>query len=135
MKIRVVSSREEITSLEPSDKYIHLAFRPSKTDILSLVQTCPDVKAIQVPPSYIRKVSISNMMLIDMKGIALLEGNVWRHKKDVNEYYEIKPELFDRIKELKKEGLSESDILKKLGRETQLSSDLLKFLLKGKAKK
>jgi len=100
MKIRVVSSKEEITSLDPSDKYIHLAFRPSKTDILFLVQTCPDVKAIQVPPSYIRKVSISNMMLIDMKGIALLEGNVWRNKKDVNEYYEIKPDIFDRMKEV-----------------------------------
>jgi hypothetical protein len=135
MKIRVVSSKEEITSLDPSDKYIHLAFRPSKTDILFLVQTCPDVKAIQVPPSYIRKISISNMMLIDMKGIALLEGNVWRNKKDVNEYYEIKPEILDRMKELKKEGLSEADLLKKLGRETELSSDLLKFMLKGKAKK
>ena len=83
MKIRVVSSKEKINSLEPNDKYIHLAFRPSKTDIFSLVQTCPDVKAIQVPPSYIRKVSISNMMLLDMKGIALLEGNVWRHRKDI----------------------------------------------------
>ena len=56
------------------------------------------------------------------------------HRKDINEYYEIKPEIFDRMKELKKEGLSESDLLKKLGKEG-LSSDLLKFLLKGKAKK
>jgi hypothetical protein len=135
MKIRVVSSKEEIKSLEPSEKYIHLAFRPSNTDIFSLVQTCPDVKAIQVPPSYIKTVSISNMMLLDMKGIALLEGDVWGHRKDVNEYYEIKPEIFDRMKELKKEGLSEADLLKKLGRETELSNDLLKFLLKGKAKR
>ena len=135
MKIRVVSSKEEIKSLEPSEKFIHLAFRPSNTDIFSLVQTCPNAKAIQVPPSYIKKVSISNMMLLDMKGIALLEGDVWGHRTEINEYYEIKPELFNQMKELKKEGLSEADILRKLGRETQLSDDLLKFLLKGKAKK
>jgi hypothetical protein len=135
MKIRIVSSKEEITSLDPGEKLIHLAFRPSNKDIISLLQTCPDAKAIQVPPSYIRKVSISNMMLLDMKGIALLEGDVWGHRKDVNEYYEIKPEIFDRIKELKKEGLSDADLLKKLGRETQLGSDLIKYLLKKKMKK
>jgi len=43
MKIRIVSSKEEITSLEQSEKLIHLAFRPSNTDIFSLVQTCPNV--------------------------------------------------------------------------------------------
>jgi hypothetical protein len=134
MKIRVVSSKEEIKSLEPSEKLIHLAFRPSNTDIFSLMQTCPDVKAIHIPASYIKTISDSTRMLLDMKGIELLEGDVWGHRKDINEYYEIKPEIFDRMMELKKEGLSESDLLKKLGKEG-LSSDLLKFLLIGKAKK
>jgi len=134
MKIRIVSSKEEIKSLEPSEKLIHLAFRPANTDIFSLLQTCPDVKAIHIPASYIKTISDSTRMLLDMKGIELLEGDVWGHRKDINEYYEIKPELFDRMKELKKEGLSESDLLKKLGRDG-LSNDLLKFLLKGKTKK
>ena len=134
MKIRIVSSKEEITSLEPGEKLIHLAFRPSNTDIFSLMQTCPDVKAIQVPASYIKTISDSTRMLLDMKEIALLEGDVWGHRKDINEYYEIKPEIFDQMKELKKEGLSETDLLQKLGREG-LSDDLLKFLLKGKSKK
>jgi hypothetical protein len=38
------------------------------------------------------------------------------------------------MKELKKEGLSEAELLNKLGREG-FSNDLLKFLLKGKAKR
>ena len=134
MKIRIVSSREEINSLEPSEKLIHLAFRPSNTDIFSLVQTCPNVKAIQIPASYIKIISNSTRMLLNMQGIALLEGDVWGHRKDINEYYEIKPEIFDHMKELKKEGLSEPDLLKKLGRDG-LSNDLLRFLLKGTAKK
>jgi hypothetical protein len=50
MKIRIVSSKEEINSLEPSE-LIHLAFRPSNTDIFSLVKTCPNVKAIHIPAS------------------------------------------------------------------------------------
>jgi hypothetical protein len=73
-------------------------------------------------------------MLLDTQGIALLEGDVWGHRKDINEYYEIKPEIFDHIKGLKKQGLSEPDLLKKLGREG-LSKDLLRFLLRGTEKK
>ena len=135
MKIRIVSSKEEINSLEPSEKLIHLAFRPSNTDIFSLVKTCPNVKAIHIPASYIRTISNSTRMLLDMQGIALLEGDVWGHRKDINEYYEIKPEIFDHMKEFKKEGLSEADILKRMERTYGISNDLLKFLLKGTAKK
>jgi hypothetical protein len=135
MRIRVVSSKEEINSLGKGEKIIHLAFRPSNKDIFALVQSCPDVKAIHIPGSYIRTISNSTKMFLDMQGIDLLEGDVWGHRKDINEYSEIKPEVFDRINELKAEGLFESDLLQKLGRETQLSNDLLKFLLKGKAKK
>ena len=134
MKIRIVSSKKEIHSLEPSEKLIHLAFRPSNMDIFSLAQKCPDVKALHIPASYVRTLSNSTRMFLDMKGIELLEGDFWGHRSDANEYYEIKPEIFDRMKELKKEGLSEDDLLRKLGREG-LSSDLLKFLLKGNVKK
>ena len=134
MKIRIVSSKEEINSLESREKLIHLAFRPSNTVIFSLVQTCPNVKAIHIPTSYIKTISNSTRTFLDMQGIALLEGDVWGHRKDINEYYEIKPEMIDQMKELNKEGLSEPDLLKKLGR-LGLSNDLLKFLLKGMAKK
>ena len=70
-----------------------------------------------------------------MQDVALLEGDVWGHRKDINEYSEIKPAVFERMEELKGEGLSESAVLDRLGRETRLSKDLLKFLSKEKAKK
>jgi hypothetical protein len=135
MKIRVVSSKEEIGSLDKGEKIIHLAFRPSNKDIFELVKSCPNVKAIHVPSSYMRTISNSTSMFLDMQGIALLEGDVWGHRKDINEYSEIKPEVFNRIEEHKKEGLSESALLDRLGRETHLSKDLLNFLIKEKAKK
>ncbi len=134
MRIRVVSSKEEINSLGKGEKIIHLAFRPSNKDIFALVQTCPGVKAIHIPSSYMKTVSDSTKMFLNMQGVALLEGDVWGHRKDINEYSEIKPEVFDRIQELKTEGISEPDLLNRLGRETQLSKDLLKFLLKEKVK-
>ncbi len=135
MRIRVVSSKEEINSLGTGEKIIHLAFRPSNKDIFALVQACPNVKAIHVPSSYIKTISNSTRMFLDMQGISLLEGDVWGHRKDINEYSEVKPAVFDRMEELKSQGLSETDILNRLGRETRLSKDLLKFLLKEKPKK
>ncbi len=135
MRIRVVSSKEEIGSLDKGEKIIHLAFRPSNKDIFDLVRSCPNVKAIHIPSSYIRTISSSTSMFLDMQGIDLLEGDVWGHRKDINEYSEIKPEVFDRIQELKTEGLSESALMGKLEKETRLSKDLLNFLIKEKGKK
>lgn len=135
MRIRVVSSKEEINSLSTGEKIIHLAFRPSNKDIFALVQTCPNVKAIHIPSSYIKTISKSTRMFLDMQGIALLEGDVWGHRKDINEYSEIRPAVFDRMSELKSQGMSESAVLDRLARETRLSRDLLKFLLKEKIKK
>ena len=38
MKIRIISSREEINSLRPNEKAVHLAFRASNVDFLNLIQ-------------------------------------------------------------------------------------------------
>jgi hypothetical protein len=137
MKMRVVSSRDEIDSLRKSEKIIHLAFRPSNKDIFTLVQKCPEVKAIHIPVSYFKTISGSIKMFLNMQGISLLEGDVWGHRKDINEYYEIKQEVFDTIEELKTEGLSEAEILKRmrLERIPGLSKDLLQFLMKEKKEK
>ncbi|TGC10560.1 DUF1699 family protein [Methanolobus halotolerans] len=129
MKIRVVSSREEIPNLNPSEKVIHLAFRPSNRDIFSLVQTCPKVEVIQIPSSYRRTVSKSIEMFLEMQGIKLIEGDVWGHRKDINEYYSVSPALLDKIKELKSEGMSDEEIVNKLEREGKLNRDMLFYIL------
>ena len=129
MKIRVVSSKEEIDSLGDSEEIVHMAFRPSNKDIFTLVQTCPGLKAIHVPSSYKKTLSKSTEMFLDMQNVTLLEGDVWGHRKDINEYYEIKPHIFDRITELRIDGTSDEDIRSRLEMETRLSKDLIKFLI------
>jgi len=128
MKIRIVSSKDEIETLE-KEEIVHFAFRPSNKDIFTLVQTCPKVKALHVPTSYMTTISKSTLMFLEMQGIKLLEGDVWGHRKDINEYYEIKPQIFSRIEELKKEGKSKEDVVSTLGLETRLSKDLIKFIV------
>jgi hypothetical protein len=128
MKIRIVSSKDEIETLE-NEEIVHFAFRPSNKDIFMLVKTCPMLKAIHIPNSYKKTISKSILMFLEMQGIGLLEGDVWGHRTDIAEYYEIKRQIFGRIDELKNEGKSKDEITSRLGLETRLSEDLIKFIV------
>ena len=130
MKIRVVSSKDEIETLSNDWEIVHIAFRPSDKDILSLVIKCPNVKAFHIPSSYNKSISGSIQMYLSMHGIDLLEGGIWGHRKDINDYYEISKSVFDRIKEYRSEGLSEEKIVDKMARDTKLGSDFIEFIMK-----
>ena len=95
MKIRVVSSKEEIDTLKLNEEIVHLAFRPSNKDIFKLIMKCPEIKAIHIPSSYKKTISSSAQMYLSMQNIALLEGDVWGHRKDINEYSEVNTRYLD----------------------------------------
>ena len=65
-----------------------------------------------------------------MQGIELLEGDVWGHRKDINEYSEVSQNVYDRIKQYRLDGMQEDDITDKMVRETRLSPDFISFLIK-----
>jgi hypothetical protein len=46
MKIRVVSSIEEIFALNFNQRVVQLTLRPSKNDIFRLVETCQKIKVV-----------------------------------------------------------------------------------------
>ncbi len=71
-------------------------------------------------------------MFMEMQNITLVEGDVWGHRKDINEYYSVSPALLDKIKELKSDGLSDEDIVNKLEREGKLNRDMLFYILSKK---
>jgi hypothetical protein len=129
MRIRVVSSREEIFTLNPNERIVHLAFRPSNKDIFGLVETCPKIEVIQLPKSYMRTVSKSIEMFLQMQRVQLLEGDVWGHRKDINEYYSIPSSVIEKIKEMKIEGKATEEIEKKISRESKLNPGMVAYIL------
>jgi hypothetical protein len=129
MRIRVVSSREEIFTLNPNERIAHLAFRPSNKDIFGLVETCPKIEVIQLPKSYRRTVSKSIEMFLEMQRVQLLEGDVWGHRKDINEYYSIPSSAIEKIKEMKIEGKSTEEIEKMISSESKLKPEMVAYLL------
>jgi len=129
VKIRVVSSREEIFTLNPNERVVHLAFRPSNKDIFALVETCPKIEVIQLPKSYRRTVSKSIEMFLEMQRIQLIEGDVWGHRKDINEYYSIPSSVIEKIRELKMEGTPAERIEEKVARESKLNPEMVAYIL------
>ena len=129
MKIRVVSSRDEIFTLSPNERVVHLAFRPSNKDIFGLVETCPKVEVIQLPQSYRRTVSKSIEMFLEMQRVQLLEGDVWGHRKDINEYYSVPSSVIEKIKTMKTEGKSAGDIEAKISKESKLNPEVVAYIL------
>jgi len=130
MKLRVVSSKSEIEELNRNEQLVHLAFRASNTDIFRLLQSCPRVRAIQVPTSYRKTLSRASEMFLLMQGVELIEGDVWGHRKDINEYYTIDERVFRRIDQLRSNGVEASDIADTISRESKLSAELVKYVIK-----
>ena len=130
MKLRVVSSKKEITDLNRNEQLVHLAFRASNMDVMNLVQSCPRLRAVQIPPSYHETMSRAAQQFLEIQGVQLLKGDVWGHRKDIDEYYAIGEQIVNRISILMSEGNSIEETVRKLQRETKLSEDLIRYILK-----
>ena len=129
MKIRVVSSRDEIFTLNSNERIVHLAFRPSNKDIFGLVETCPKIEVIQSPKSYMSTISKSIELFLELQRIQLIEGDVWGHRKDLNEYYSIPSSVTEQIKELKSAGTPVDRIEERVSRESKLSPEMVAYIL------
>jgi hypothetical protein len=129
MKIRVVSSREEIFTLNSNERVVHLAFRPSNKDIFGLVETCPKIEVLQLPQSYKRTVSKSIEMFLKMQRIQLIEGDVWGHRKDLNEYYDVPSSVIEKIKSMKNEVKSTEEIVEEVSRKTKTNPLMVAYIL------
>jgi hypothetical protein len=130
MKLRVVSSKKEIDDLNRNEQMVHLAFRAANTDIFRLLQICPRIRAIQVPSSYRKTLSKASEMFLTIQGVELIEGDVWGHRKDIDEYYNIDETVMQRIVGLRAAGANANEISSALSRETKLSPELVKYLIK-----
>lgn len=130
MKLRVISSREEINSLRPNEKAVHLAFRASNVDFLNLMQKSPRLQVVQTPPSYKKTMSEAIGVFLEMQGVKLLEGDVWGHRKDLDEYFTIPDEAMNTIKSMTEKGIAPEEMAKEIQKTARLGTDLIKYIAK-----
>jgi hypothetical protein len=132
MRLRVVSSKNEISDLNPNEKMVHLAFRASNVDFLNLMQKCPRLRMIQVPPSYRKTMSNAIQVFLDMQGIELLEGDVWGHRKDLDEYFTVDETTMEEIRKMAEGGSNLDEVASSIQKKARLGQDLIKYIAKTK---
>ncbi|AKB30232.1 Ribosomal protein S6 [Methanosarcina siciliae C2J] len=125
----MVTSRDEILSLEHEEKAVHLAFRPSDRDLFSLVKTCPGIEILQLPASSYEGLSKFIKMFLGSSGIHLVKGDVSGHWHDLNNYFVIPSYVLEKIKELEVQGRTEEEIIEEITSLRKISPDMVLHLL------
>lgn len=130
IRIRVVTNRDEIPSLEQEERAVHLAFRPSDKDLFSLVKTCPSIEILQLPASSYDGLSKFIKMYLSSSGIHLVKGgDVSGHWHDLNNYFVIPSYVLEKIKELEVQGRTEEEIIGEVTNLRKISPDMILHLL------
>jgi hypothetical protein len=129
IRIRVVTGRDEIVSLQTDEKAVHLAFRPSDKDLFSLVKTCPGIELLQLPASSYEGLSKFIKMYLASSGINLVKGDVSGHWHDLNNYFVIPAYVLEKMKEMEIEGKTEKEIIDEITGIRKISPDMILHLL------
>jgi len=130
MKIRIVNSRAEIAKLDPRERVIHLTFPPTTLALLELIQICPRLEAIEVPPYRYRTMFKSSRCLLDVQGVKVFPALIQGHRTDRAEYITVDDALIlQRAGELRAEGLDSGEIVAKVAEEAGVSPGLVGFIL------
>ena len=132
MRLRVVSARNEIPNLNPNEKMIHMAFRASNVDYLNLMQRCPRLRLIQVPPSYMKTMSDAMQVFMEMQGVELLQGDVWGHRKDLDEYFTVEDATLNEIRSMAASGANMDDMTSQIQKTARIVPELIKYIAKSK---
>jgi len=87
---------------------------------------------IQVPPSYRKTMSSAIQVFLDMQGIELLEGDVWGHRKDLDEYFTVDDATQEEIRTLVASGISMDEVANQIQKKARIGPELIKFIAKSK---
>ena len=109
-----------------------LAFRASNVDFLNLMQRCPRLRLIQVPTSYMKTMSDAMKVFMDMQGVELLQGDVWGHRKDLDEYFTVEDATLNEIRSLASSGANMDDVTTQIQKTARIGPELIKYIAKTK---
>ncbi|VVB67868.1 Uncharacterised protein [uncultured archaeon] len=83
---------------------------------------------IQLPPSYLKTMSKAIGVFLEMQDVKLLEGDVWGHRRDLDEYFTVPDEALRAIKIMNEEGLAPEEMAKEVQKTVNLGTDPVKYI-------
>ena len=67
-----------------------------------------------------------------MQGIELLQGDVWGHRKDLDEYFTVDDTTTEEIRALAASGASMDDVANQVQKTARIGPELIKYIAKTK---
>ena len=71
-------------------------------------------------------------VFMDMQGIELLQGDVWGHRKDLDEYFTVEDETLNEIRSKAATGASMDDVATEIQKKARIGPELVKYIAKTK---
>jgi hypothetical protein len=68
----------------------------------------------------------------DMQGIELLQGDVWGHRKDLDEYFTVEDTTIEEIRSLADSGTSLDAVADQIQKKARIGPELIKYVAKNK---
>jgi hypothetical protein len=92
------------------------------------MQRCPRLRAIQTPASYRKTMSNAIGVFLEMQGVELLEGDVWGHRKDLDEYFTVEDATMEEIRTLAASGVTMDEVTTQIQQKAKVGPDLIKYI-------
>ena len=71
-------------------------------------------------------------VFLEMQGIELLQGDVWGHRKDLDEYFTVEDTTVEEIRSLAASGANLDDVTDKVQKKTRIGPELIEYIAKNK---
>jgi len=71
-------------------------------------------------------------VFLDMQGIEMLQGDVWGHRKDLDEYFTVEDSTLAEIRSLAASGATMDDVADQIQKKARISQELIKYIAKSK---
>ena len=71
-------------------------------------------------------------VFLDMQGIELLEGDVWGHRKDIDEYFTVDEATTEEILKMADSGIDIDEVAAQIQKKARLGQDLVKYIARTK---
>ena len=81
---------------------------------------------------YKKTMSDAMQVFMDMQGVELLQGDVWGHRKDLDEYFTVEDATLIEIRSMAASGTNMDDVAAEMHKKARLGSDLIKYIAKTK---
>ncbi|AGB50812.1 Protein of unknown function (DUF1699) (plasmid) [Methanomethylovorans hollandica DSM 15978] len=127
-RVRLVTTKEQLKTISPKDKIIHLTFCPNYTTIETILKKSPNIKALIVAESHWNRrsravdviVSIAKLNIIQIPPISTTSSSACH-------YFEVPEVIIERIQS--QENMTSEQVHSILEEETEFPPSLIPFLI------